>query len=251
VQINVADYEPEIEDLMDPKDVLKKKIVAVASTIRDWHNETTRAQKSVREQLQTILDLGLNSYKMQKTDLRELIEGIFLYHGISGSWLRKLLPEGLKDTSKTRLSYLQRQKIEKDRQRLLHQQASESRQELETSEFGVSSDSTEKPDSYQPTELEPIVSPSVDMQGLGIQYIGNNSLAQAEDSSLPKKSVTIQNELSEANKRIERLQEDMRSLSKPFVAKASLQAADQDIPLVAKIDPVKKSITSIQIDKSY
>ncbi|HYZ58368.1 MAG TPA: hypothetical protein VE544_01825 [Nitrososphaeraceae archaeon] len=30
-----------------------------------------------------------------------------------------------------------------------------------------------------------------------------------------------------------------------------LQAADQDIPLVAEIDPVKKAITSIQVDENY
>jgi hypothetical protein len=130
----ITDPEIEEEDLMNPKDELKKKIVAVASTIRNWYDETRKARKSVREQLQEVVDLGLNKYKMQKPELRELTEEIFRYHGISESWLRKLLPEGLKDTSKTRISYLQKQEMEKERQRLLQQKASESQQELEARE---------------------------------------------------------------------------------------------------------------------
>ena len=111
VQTNISDISDsnsEIEDLMNPKDELKKKIVTLASTIRKWNAETVETRKSVRTQLKDILDLGLNKYKMQKTEVRKLVEEIFLYHGISESWLRKLLPEGLKDTSKTRLSYLQK-----------------------------------------------------------------------------------------------------------------------------------------------
>jgi uncharacterized coiled-coil DUF342 family protein len=245
------DYESEIEDLANPKDELKKKIVTLAGTIREWNEKTKETRKSVRKQLKDILDLGLKQHKMEKTELRNLINKIFEYHGIHQSWLRKLLPDELKDTSKTRLSYLQMQEIEKERQRLLQQQASGSQQEIEICEYDGPNGSTVESASYQLTELEPIPSSSVDRQGLETQYAGNDSLAQEADSLLSKEFVTIQNKLSEANKRIERLQEDVRSLSKPFVAKAYLQAADQDIPLVAQIDPVKKAITSIQIDKSY
>lgn len=254
VQINTLESRPEsesvIEDLINPKDELKQKIVTVAVTIREWNNEYRRVRKTIKKQFEEILNLGLN-YKMQKTELRKLTEEIFRFHGISDSWLRKLLPEELKDTSKTRLSYLQRQEIEKNRQRLLHQRASESQQVSEINEYGVSAGSKVKTISYKPIDLEPIVSPSVDRQELETQYTGNNSLVQEADLSLPKESLTIQDELSEANNRIERLQEDVRSLSKPFVAKASLQTADQDIPLIAQIDPVKKIIISIQIDGIY
>ena len=59
---------------------------------------------------------------MEKTELRKLIEEIFRIHGVSESWLRKLLPIELKNTSKTRISYLQRQQIEKESQRLLQLQ---------------------------------------------------------------------------------------------------------------------------------
>jgi molybdopterin-biosynthesis enzyme MoeA-like protein len=106
--------------------------VNLAGMIRKWNEETVKVRKSVRDQLKAITDLGLNKYKMQKTELRKLTEEIFRYYGISESWLRKLLPEGLKDTSKTRLSYLQKQEMEKERQRLLQQKASESQQELES-----------------------------------------------------------------------------------------------------------------------
>ena len=92
-----------MEDLASPKDELKKKIVTLADTIRKWNAETVEARKSVRTQLKEIADLGLNKYKMQKTDLRDLVVEIFRYHGVSESWIRKLLPEGLKYTSKTRI----------------------------------------------------------------------------------------------------------------------------------------------------
>jgi polyhydroxyalkanoate synthesis regulator phasin len=208
---------------MNPKDELKKKSVTLAGTIRKWNAETVEARKSVRIQLREIVDLGLNKYKMRKTELRNLVEEIFRYHGISESWIRKLLPEGLKYTSRTRLSYLHKQEIEKERQRpLLQQQASGSQQESEIREYIHPDGRTVESVSYQSAEPEITPSPSEVRQGL---------------------ETYAHNELSEANKRIERLIEDVRSLSKPFVAKAYFQAAEQDIPLVAHIDPVRKVIT--------
>ena len=128
-------------------------IIALTNTLID--DETLKARKSVRDQLQEILDLGLNTYKMQKTELRKLTEEIFLYHGISESWLRKLLPEGLKDTSKTRISYLQKQEMEKERQRLLQQRALESQHGLDIREYGVpNNSSTVESFSFQPPEPE-------------------------------------------------------------------------------------------------
>ena len=232
--------DPEIEeDLMNPKDELKKKIVALANTMREWNDKTKETRESVRKQLQVIIDLGLNKRKMEKSELRNLINEIFEYYGIHQSWLRKLLPDVLKDTSKTRISYLQRQEIEKERQRLLllQQQAAESHLESEVIERSYLDDRTMEPASYQPaTECAPV----------------DESLDCGDTLSLPsEKSVTIQKQKNKANKDIERLQEDVLWLSKPFVAKAYLQAADQDIPLVAEIDPVKKVIVSIQVDKSY
>ena len=101
---------------MDPQDELKKKIVTLANDMRIWNNINMKARKSVKKQFGEILDLGLNKYKMNKTDLRKLVVSIFLIHGVSESWLRKLLPVELKDTSKKRISYLQMQGIEKERQ---------------------------------------------------------------------------------------------------------------------------------------
>jgi hypothetical protein len=42
------EFSSEIEDLINPTDELKKKIVAVASTIRKWNNETARVRKTVK-----------------------------------------------------------------------------------------------------------------------------------------------------------------------------------------------------------
>jgi hypothetical protein len=64
------------------------------------------------------------------------------------------------------------------------------------------------------------------------------------NSSVSKEFFTIQNKLDEANNRVDRLEKEVQWLSKPFTTNAYLQVADQDIPLVAQIDPVKKAITS-------
>lgn len=242
MQIDLADYEPEIEDLMNPKDELKKKIVAVASTIRNWHDETLKARKSVRDQLQEILDLGLNIYKMQKTELRKLTEEIFLYHGISESWLRKLLPEGLKDTSKTRISYLQKQEMEKERQRLLQQQALESQHELDIREYGVpNNSSTVESVLFQPPEPETTQSSSETEHKVDIDYTSKETQSSVYSNELIK----VQSELSEAYSKIERLEADIRRLSEQFAAKVNLQASNEIFLLVAQIDPVRKIITRI------
>ena len=82
--------------------------------MRKWNEETVKVRKTVREQLEEITNLGLNKYHMKRTELRKLVEEIFRIHGVSDSWLRKLLPVELKDSSKTRISYQQRQDIEKE-----------------------------------------------------------------------------------------------------------------------------------------
>lgn len=243
----MTDHKTE-EDLMDPKDELKKKIVALANTMREWNEKTKEARESVRKQLHVIIDLGLNKRKMEKTELRKLINEIFEYHGIHQSWLRKLLPEELKDTSKTRISYLQQQEIEKERQRLLllQQPAVESHQESEGIISSYLDGRTTEPTSHQPAKLELMPYSQQIKQGFETGCASSNEPLDCNGAS--NESVTIQ---KRANKDIERLQEDVLWLSKPFVAKAYLQASDQDIPIVAEIDPVKKAITSIQIDKSY
>jgi hypothetical protein len=230
------DSDSEIKDLMDPQDELKKKIVNLADTIRKWNEDHVKVRKSVREQLKEIRHVGLNKYKMQKDELRNLVYAIFRYHGISESWIRKLLPVELKDSSKTRLSYLQKQEIEKERKRLLQQypelqqQATRSRHESEMRDYTHPHGCTVESVSYQSLEPEIIPSSSQVRQEL---------------------ETYAQSELSGTNKRIERLQEDVRRLSEPFVARAYLQTAEQDIPLVARIDPMKKIITSIQVEESY
>ena len=79
---------------------------------------------------------------------------------------------------------------------------------------------------------------------------GNDSLNCEVSSSQSKEYVTIQNKLDEANKRIDGLEKEVLWLSKSFITKAYLQAADPP-SLVAQVDPVKKVITSIEVDKSY
>jgi hypothetical protein len=61
---------------------------------------------------------------------------------------------------------------------------------------------------------------------------------------------TEEDRSSETNRRIQDLETEVRHLSKPFIAKTYLQTETENIPLVAEIDPVKKVVISIQIDKA-
>jgi hypothetical protein len=245
VKIDLADSEPEIKELSNPKDELERKIVTLAGTIRKWNMEYGRVRKTVKKQLEEIRNLGLNKYNMEKTDLRKLVVKIFQIHGVSDSWIRKLLPPELKDPSKTRISYLQRQEIEKERQQLLQQQASESQIEYRHSD-GCKVESV----SYQPSELELTLPSSEVRQGLETQYAFGNDSLDHKVLSPSKGSVIIQNELNEAYKKIEKLEADVWRLSEQFVARASLQALSETVLVVAHIDPVKKAITSIQTDNA-
>jgi hypothetical protein len=56
-----------IEELMNPEDDLKKKIVTLANNMRIWNNINIKAKNSIKNQFEVILDLGLNKYKMEKT----------------------------------------------------------------------------------------------------------------------------------------------------------------------------------------
>jgi hypothetical protein len=250
------DYDSEAEDLINPKDELKKKIVNLAGTIKKWNEETVKVRKSVREQLKAITDWGLNEYKMQKKDLRNLINKIFLFHGIHPSWVRKLLPVELKDTSKTRLSYLQKQEIKKERHRLL-QLHPKLQQRSEIKEYSLTDGSTVVANEIQslPSQL------NSRHQLVSQEYTSSDGSAKISETSKPRISMSediskielkiAQGKLDNAIKEIDRLQIRVRQLSEQFIAKTYLQAGDQDIPLVAQIDPVKKIITSIQIDESH
>ena len=247
------DNESEVEDLMNPTDELKKKIVTLADTMRKWNDANIKARKTVKKQIEEIVNLGLNRYHMERIDLRRLVEKIFRYHSVSESWIRKLLPIELKDSSKTRISYLQRQEIEKERQRLLQQQASESQQESEIGEYSNPDGSTVESASYQPVELELTPYASEIRQGLEVRYeLGNNSLDH-EAPSHSKEPVEVQNEPSELSeaykKKIEKLEADVRRLSEQFVAKTNLQAYSETFSLIVHIDPVEKSITWIEFEK--
>ena len=231
---------------MDPHDELKKKIVTLANDMRIWNSINVKARKKVKKQFEEILGIGLNKYKMDKTELRKLVVDIFRIHGVSESWLRKLLPVELKDTTKTRISYLQMQGIEKERQRLLHQQALESRNgsEIRVRDLPKSNRTAESV-SFQP--LEPEASEHEEDIDYASKYRSQNQ--ETQPSSYSSELIKVQSELSEAYKKIEKLDTDVQRLSEQFIAKANLQAYSETFPLVAHIDPVKKIITRIGFEK--
>ena len=121
------------------------------------------------------------------------------------------------------LAILQKQEIEKERQRLLQHEALISRQESESREFDFPNDSTVESVSFQTTEPE--LNQSSLEPGIETQYAYNDSLVREPNSSLSNEFITTQNELSEANKKVEKLEEIVQWLSKPFTARTYLQAA--------------------------
>ena len=240
------DAEAEIKELMDPQDELKKKIVTLANDMRIWNSINVKARKKVKKQFEEILGIGLNKYKMDKTELRKLVVDIFRIHGVSESWLRKLLPVELKDTTKTRISYLQMQGIEKERQSLLYQHALESQNGAEIRERDLpKSNSTAESVSFQP--LEPETSEHEADRDYASKYRSQNQ--ETEPSSYSNELFKLQSELSEVYKKVEKLEADIRRLSEQFVAKANLRGHTKTIPLVVHIDPVKKIVTSIEFEK--
>ncbi len=228
------DSSSEIEELMYPKDELKKKIATLAGTIREWNNESTRVRKTVKEQFMEILDLGLNKYNMDKTALRKLVVEIFLIHGVSDSYLRKLLPPELKDPSKTRISYLQKQEMEREAQRLLQQQASKSQQTSEAIIAGVSPNN--ELSWNQPAEL------GLNQSSLEFKEYGPEVHTTQNHEIFPSSA------LESYEKKIEKLEADVRRLSEQFVATASLTVLNNDISVIVQIDPIKKIIISISLD---
>ena len=230
----MADYEPEIKDLANPKDELEQKIVALADTMRKWNDETVRVRKTVKEQFKEILDLGLNKRKMGKTELRRFIEEIFRYYSVSESWLRKLLPVELKDSSKIRISYQQRHNIEKESQRLLQLQQQQESEISESIHPKVESLSYQSNKAEIRTELE-------------FPESQNHARLSSSDSKEPYK---VFDELGNDSKNeIKKLEAELRHLSEQFVARTTLQAYREAFPLIAHIDPVKKEITWIRFEK--
>jgi hypothetical protein len=78
----------------------------------------------------------------------------------------------------------------------------------------------------------------------------DNETVRFEASDHEARPITIENRLNEANKRVERLEVNVQQLSKPFIARANLQTPEEDIPLIAQIDPVEKVNTWIRFDKA-
>ena len=53
--------------------------------------------------------------------------------------------------------------------------------------------------------------------------------------------------LRKAREQIKSLQQRVKSLEEPFIAKANLILNKKDIPVVAEIDPLHKEIISIEV----
>jgi hypothetical protein len=136
--------------------------------------------------------------------------------------------------------------MEKERQRLLQQRALESQHELDIREYGVpNNSSTVESFSFQPPQPETTQSSSETEHKADIDYTSKETQSSSHSNELIK----VQSELSEAYRKIERLEADVRQLSEEFVAKVNLQVSTETFRLVAHIDPVRKIITRIGFEK--
>jgi hypothetical protein len=105
-------------EILAPEEDIRKRIEIVVDSVQKFKSAYVETRKTVKEQLEDIVYLGINEYMMEQKDLRDLIDEVFAARGVSLSWLRRLLPDVLKDTSKVRLDYKHKRESKQREQQL-------------------------------------------------------------------------------------------------------------------------------------
>lgn len=213
----------EHEEEVNPEEDIRKRIEEVVDTVQEFSSGYEKTRKTIKEQLGDIITLGINKYGMKREHVRDLIDRAFEERRVDLRYLRKLLPDMLKDTSKTPLSHKHRQQL---RQQLKQHQEQQTfhpqKQEIppEVANINVVS-----------TEVGAEALPLSDMQ-----------ITETDDSyNMAQESDTraLEEELRMAHAEIKRLQ-------KTFPANAFLKFRGKLIPIVATIDPSRKVIISVK-----
>lgn len=192
---------------------IRKRIEVVAESVRKFQSVYVETRKTVKEQLEEIVDLGINQYRMKQAHLRDLIDEVFSEQHVHPSYLRKLLPDILKNTSKGRLDYKQKRELAQQRE-----------QQLRLKEQGI------KP------------------EGDNIKGdISENSAKEVLTTTAEFETIALNEELRRAHEEIKRLQDKVQKLEEPFTARAILELRGKDVPIVATVDPLNRNISSVEI----
>jgi hypothetical protein len=86
-------------DTMNPDEDIRKRIAEIADIIQKFRCIYEETRQTVKEQVIMIVDLGIKKYGMKPIDLRDLIIEVFEERNVSLRYLRKLLPDVLKNVS--------------------------------------------------------------------------------------------------------------------------------------------------------
>ena len=203
-------------EILTPEEDIRKRIQIVVDGVQKFEIVYLETRKTIKEQLEDIVNLGINEYKMEQKDLRDLIYEVFEERPVSFSYLRKLLPDVLKDTSKIRLDYKHKREL---KQREQHTVLSQKQEPAGENVKGTNTEVAEEP--LSPTEMH--------------------------STTIYEETATREEELRKAREQIKSLQQRVKSQEEPFIAKANLILNKEDIPVVAEIDPLHKEIISIEV----
>jgi hypothetical protein len=212
-------------EILAPEEDIRKRIEIVVDSVQKFKSAYVETRKTVKEQLEDIVYLGINEYMMEQKDLRDLIDEVFAARGVSLSWLRRLLPDVLKDTSKVRLDYKhKRESKQREQLTVLSQKQGPASENIK----GANTEVAEQP--LSPTEMH------------------STTIYEETDTRMSEYDVrVIKEELRKAGEQIKSLQQRVKNLEAPFIANANLILKKKDIPVVAEIDPLHKEIISIEV----
>ncbi len=195
--------------------------------VKDFGNMYEKTRATVKKELEEIVNLGINKYEMEPKHFRDLIIGAFEERSVSLRYLRRLLPDVLKYTSRTPLTTIQRQQLKQQQQ---EQQALQLRkQETRPEVTNINAESTE-------TSVEALL--PIVMQTTATE----DSYTMAEEPD----TRTLEEELRMAHAEIKRLEDMLQDVGKTFTKNAFLKRKGYLIPIIVTIDPLKKAIVSVQ-----
>lgn len=211
---------------------IKWRIAKVADQVGEFYNGYLAVRKSIKSQLEEIVHLGINTYKMQQIQLRDMIDETFAEKHVSLSYLRKLLPDVLKMTARTNKRYLEGAQQE------------------------------EKDDELEDDGTSPIYKGSLTTSGSTTNgSTGTSTVTVPKDDysdlvdAPPAKRITVSEDVvrhykEEIKKLKLQLQTLQDQLGEIFTAKAIVDIRGNQIPILITVDPRKQEVKSVEADEA-
>lgn len=206
---------------------IRKRIEVVVEVVQKSEDAFVETRTTVKKQLEELVGLGINKYKMEPMHLRDLIVEAFEERPLSLRHLRRLLPDVLKYTSRTPLTTIQRQKLKQQQQ--ARQALQIRKQEIRPEVSNINAESTEvRAEALIPTVMQTTATED------------SYTMAQESDTRALKEKLRM------AHAQIKRLEDTLQDVGKPFTKNAFLKRKRYLIPIIVTIDPLKKVIISVQ-----